>query len=346
MEFTLDQIANILDGEIIGNKDEKIRALSKIQEAKKGSITFLANPKYENYIYDTEASAVIVAKDFNPKKKINVNLVKVDDPYSCFTLLLEEYYKIISYQKIGIEEPSHIGDNTEVGTAVYRGAYSYIGRNVKIGNNVKIFPHVFIGDDIVIGNDCILYSGVKIYQGTRIGNRCVFHSGAVIGSDGFGFAPQQDGTYKTIPQLGNVVIEDNVDIGANTVVDRATLGSTIIRKGVKLDNLIQVAHNVEIGENTVIAAQSGISGSTKMGKNCVVAGQVGFVGHLVIADRVTIAAKSGVSKSVKESGAVRLGSPALDHKEFLKSHAVFRNLPDLRERVKQLEEKILNLRPD
>ena len=273
-------------------------------------------------------------------------MVKVNDPYSAFTLLLEEYYKIISYQKVGIEEPSHVGENTEIGTAIYRGAFSYIGKNVKIGNNVKIFPHVYIGDDIVIGNDCILYSGVKIYHGTKVGNKCVFHSGVVIGSDGFGFAPQQDGTYKTIPQLGNVVIEDNVDIGANTVIDRATLGSTIIRKGVKLDNLIQIAHNVEIGANTVIAAQSGISGSTKMGKNCVIAGQVGVVGHLEIADHVTLAAKTGLSKSVKKPGTMKFGYPAQDYKEYLRCHAVFRNLPELRERVKQLEEKILNLRPD
>jgi UDP-3-O-[3-hydroxymyristoyl] glucosamine N-acyltransferase len=256
---------------------------------------------------------------------------------------LEEYDKITSYSKVGVEEPSFMSENVQAGENIYRGAFSYIGTNVKVGKNVKIYPHVYIGDNVTIGDNCIFYSGSKIYAGTFIGNNCIFHSGVVIGSDGFGFAPQKDGTYKKIPQLGNVVIRDNVEIGANTVIDCATLGSTIIDTGVKLDNLVQIAHNVEIGANTVIASQSGISGSTKFGKNCVVAGQVGVVGHIEIGDRVTLAAKTGLAKSVKKEGSVKFGYPAMDHKEYLKCHAVFRNLPELRERVNDLEKKVLNL---
>ncbi len=346
MEFTLEQIAKILGGEIVGNKKEKVSNLSKIEEAKAGTITFLANPKYEQYIYETEASAVIVKNDFSPKKALNVSLIKVEDPYMSFTLLLEEYIKLRRSHKTGIEEPSFIAPSATLGEQTYIGAFTYVGNNARIGNNVKIFPQCFIGDNVTIGNDSVIYAGVKIYADTKIGDRCVIHSGSVLGSDGFGFAPQQDGTYRAIPQMGHVILEDDVDVGANTVIDRATLGATIIEKGVKLDNLIQIAHNVEIGANTVIAAQSGISGSTKIGKGCVIAGQVGVVGHLEIADRVTLAAKTGLSKSVKEPGSIKFGYPALDHKEYLKCNAVFRNLPELNIRVKQLEEKIVNLRPE
>jgi len=342
MEFTLNQIAGMLGGEVRGDGNQKISMLGKIQDAREGQIAFLANPKYEQYIYTTKASAVIVQKDFQPKKEIQSSLVLVDDPYSSFTVLLEEYHKLISFQKSGIEQPSFIGDNSVVGKNIYRGAFSYIGTNVKIGDNAKIYPHVFVGDDVTIGANVILHPGVKLYGGTRIGNNCVIHAGTVIGSDGFGFAPQEDGTYKTIPQLGNVIIEDNVTIGGNTVIDCATLfgDATVIRQGVKLDNLIQVAHNVEIGKNTVIAAQAGISGSSKVGENCMIAGQVGIAGHLVIANNTSIGAQAGISKSISEEGERLIGYPAIDIKEYFRSYAVFKKLPDLNYRLRELEKKV------
>ncbi|MCL4159301.1 UNVERIFIED_CONTAM: hypothetical protein GTU68_009025 [Idotea baltica] len=343
MEFTINQIAVMLQGSVEGDGQQKVNAISKIQEAQKGAITFLANPKYENFIYSTKASAVIVKKDFQVAHPLSAALIRVDDPYSAFTKLLEEYDKLANYGKIGVEEPSFISKGVEVGKDIYRGAFSYVGANVKIGNNVKIYPHAYIGDNVTIGDNCIFYSGAKIYANTVIGNNCIINSGTVVGSDGFGFAPQPDGTYKKIPQLGNVILQDNVEIGANTVIDCATLGSTMIEAGVKLDNLIQIAHNVEIGANTVIAAQSGISGSSKLGKNCVLAGQVGMVGHIEIGNRVTLAAKTGLAKSIKEDGAIKFGYPAMDHKDYLKCHAVFRNLPELRKRVNELEKKTLNL---
>jgi UDP-3-O-[3-hydroxymyristoyl] glucosamine N-acyltransferase len=343
MEFTINQIAAMLGGEVQGDGNEKINMLAKIQDAKKGQLAFLSNPKYEQYIYTTQATVVIVKKDFVPRKEISTNLLLVDDPYSSFTALLEEYHKMISFQKTGIEQPSYIGENAVVGKNIYRGAFSYIGNNAKIGDNVKIYPQAFIGDDVVIGDNSILHAGVKIYAGARIGNNCVVHSGTVIGSDGFGFAPQEDGTYKTIPQLGNVILEDNVTIGGNTVIDCATLfgDSTIIRQGVKLDNLIQIAHNVEIGKNTVIAAQTGVSGSTKIGENCVLAGQVGIAGHLIIANNTSFGAKSGTAKSTQEEGLKLMGSPAFDVKDYYKSYAVFKNLPDLNERLRELEKKVM-----
>jgi UDP-3-O-[3-hydroxymyristoyl] glucosamine N-acyltransferase len=342
MEFSIAQIAAMLGGEVKGDGTAKINMLAKIQDAKKGQIAFLSNPKYEQFIYTTQASAVIVKKDFQSKKSIAASLILVDDPYNSFTLLLEEYHKLISFQKSGIEEPSYLGEKSTVGENIYRGAFSYIGSNVKIGNNVKIYPHVYIGDNSVIGNNTILHANVKLYADTRIGNNCVIHAGAVIGSDGFGFAPQEDKTYKTIPQLGNVLIEDDVTVGANTVIDCATLfgDSTIIRQGVKMDNLIQIAHNVEIGKNTVIAAQAGISGSTKIGENCMIAGQVGIAGHLVIANNTSIGAQAGISKSIKEEGERLMGSPTIDIKDYFKSYAIFKQLPDLSARLRQLEEKM------
>jgi UDP-3-O-[3-hydroxymyristoyl] glucosamine N-acyltransferase len=342
MEFTVSQIAAMLGGDVKGDGSEKVNMLAKIQEAKKGQIAFLSNPKYEQYIYVTQASAVIVKKDFVAKKEISSTLIFVEDPYISFTALLEEYHKMLSFQKTGVEQPSYIGETSATGSNIYRGAFSYIGNQVRIGENVKIYPHVYIGDNVVIGNNTILHPGVKVYNDTRIGSNCVIHSGTVIGSDGFGFAPQPDGTYKTIPQLGNVIIEDNVAIGANTVIDCATfLGdSTFIRKGVKLDNLIQVAHNVEIGSNTVIAAQSGISGSTKIGEGSTIGGQVGIAGHLILANNTSIGAQSGISKSVKESGAKLMGSPAIDVGEYFRCYVIFKNLPDLNYRLAQLERKI------
>jgi UDP-3-O-[3-hydroxymyristoyl] glucosamine N-acyltransferase len=330
-----------------GNGNEKINMLAKIQDAKKGQIAFLSNPKYEQYIYTTQASAVIVKKDFVPKKEIGATLIIVDDPYTSFTALLEEYHKLINFQKSGVEQPCFIGDNSTVGTGIYRGAFSYIGSNVRIGNNVKIYPHTYIGDDVQIGDNTVLHANVKLYSGTRVGSHCVIHSGAVIGSDGFGFAPQGDGTYKTIPQLGNVIIEDNVAIGANTVIDCATMfgDSTLVKQGVKLDNLIQVAHNVEIGKNTVIAAQTGISGSTKIGDNCLFAGQVGIAGHLVIGNNTSIGAQAGILKSITKEGEQIIGAPAFDVKDYFRAYAVFKQLPDLNTRLRELENRISRLEP-
>lgn len=342
MEFTINQVAAMLGGEVKGNGNEKISMLAKIQDGKKGQIAFLSNPKYEQYIYTTQASAVIVKKDFTPKKEISTSLILVDDPYISFTALLEEYHKLISFQKSGIEQPSFIGENSTVGNGVYRGAFSYVGNNVTIGNNVKIYPHTYIGDDVVIGDNTVLHANVKLYSGTRLGSHCVVHSGAVIGSDGFGFAPQENGTYKAIPQLGNVILEDHVVIGANTVIDCATLfgDATLIRQGVKLDNLIQVAHNVEVGRNTVIAAQTGVSGSTKIGENCVIAGQVGIAGHLTIANNTSFGAQAGIGKSVAKEGEKLMGSPVFDVKEYYKSYAIFKRLPDLNYRLCELEKKV------
>lgn len=346
MEFTINQIAAMLGGTVQGNGDEKINMLAKIQDAKKGQIAFLSNPKYEQYIYSTQASAVIVKRDFAPKKEVASTLILVDDPYNSFTILLEEYHKLISFQKQGIEQPSFVGENSTTGKNIYRGAFSYIGNNVKIGDNVKIYPHVYIGDNTVIGNNTILHPSVKLYADTRIGNNCVIHSGTVIGSDGFGFAPQEDGSYKAIPQLGNVVIEDNVAIGSNTVIDCATLfgDSTVIHQGVKLDNLIQIAHNVEIGKNTVIAAQTGISGSTKIGENCVLAGQVGIAGHIVITNNTSIGAQAGILKSISKEDQKLIGSPVFDVKEYFRAYAVFKQLPDLNYRLRELEKKMKSLK--
>jgi len=342
MEFTIDQVAGMLGGEVKGDGSETVNMLAKIQEAKKGQITFLSNPKYEQYIYTTNASAVIVSKDFVPKKTIRSNLILVEDAYVSFTALLEQYHQLLSFQKTGIEQPSFAGENVKAGENIYRGAFSYIGNNVTIGNNVKVYPHVFVGDDVVIGDSTILHPHVKLYGGTRIGCHCVIHAGTVIGSDGFGFAPQEDGSYKAIPQMGNVIIEDYVSIGANTVIDCATFSgdSTIIRQGVKLDNLIQVAHNVEIGKNTVIAAQTGISGSTKLGENCVIAGQVGMAGHIVIANKTSIGAQAGILKSITKEGQQLLGAPAFDVKDFFKAYAVFKKLPDLNQRLRELQSKL------
>lgn len=342
MEFTTEQIAAMLGGEIKGDGQAKINMLAKIQDAKPGQIAFLSNPRYENFIYTTQATAVIVGRDFVAKKEIAATLIIVADAYSSFTVLLEEYHKLVSFQKNGVEEPSFMGKKTTVGKNIYRGAFSYIGSNVKIGDNVKIYPHAYVGDDVEIGNNTILHSGIKLYSGTKVGSNCVIHAGTVIGSDGFGFAPQADGTYKTIPQLGNVIIEDNVTIGGNTVIDCATLfgDATIIRQGVKLDNLIQIAHNVEIGKNTVIAAQTGISGSTKIGSNNILGGQVGVAGHLTIANNTGIGAQAGISKSVKEEGQKIIGSPAFDVSDYFKSYAVFKNLPDILQRLRDLEKKV------
>lgn len=342
MEFTISQIASLIKGSVKGDGSVRINRLAKIQEAKSGHVTFFSNPKYENYLYTTQAGAVILDKKYVLKQEISPALILVDDPYSAFTLLIDEYYRMVCFNKEGVEEPCYIGKETTVGNRIYRGAFSYIGSHVKIGDNVKIYPQVFIGDNVVIGNNVILYPQVKVYRDTRIGNDCVLHAGAVIGSDGFGFAPQADGTYKTIPQLGNVILEDQVSIGTNTVIDCSTLpgDSTIIRKGAKIDNLIQIAHNVEVGKNTVIAALSGIAGSSKVGDNCQIGGQVGISGHLTIADHTRIAAQSGVAKSIETPGLQWLGSPVIDLKQFFRCFSVFKQLPDLEARLHHLENKL------
>ncbi|NJM78740.1 MAG: UDP-3-O-(3-hydroxymyristoyl)glucosamine N-acyltransferase [Flavobacterium sp.] len=327
MKFTAAQIAGILEGEVVGNPNAEVFKLAKIEEGIGGSLTFLANPKYNSYIYTTKATITIVNKTFFPEQEINTTLIKVEDAYKSFSKLLE-YYNQVKLMKSGIEQPSVISDNVVYGEGLYLGSFCYIGKNVTIGENAKIYPNSFIGDNVVIGDNCVFFAGVRIYSETVIGNNCTIHSGTILGSDGFGFAPQEDGTYQKVPQIGNVIIEDNVEIGACTTIDRATLGSTIIRKGVKLDNQIQIAHNVEIDENTVIASQTGIAGSTKIGKNCMIGGQVGIVGHITIGDNVKIQAQSGIAKSLKDNEVVQ-GSPAFNYADFSKSYVHFKNLPKI-----------------
>lgn len=325
MKFTAAQIAGILEGEVVGNPNAEVYKLAKIEDGTDGSLTFLANPKYNNYIYSTQATVTIVNHTFEPEQELHTTLIKVEDAYHSFSKLLE-YYNQVKLMKSGIEQPSVLSENVTYGPDLYLGSFCYIGKNTTIGKNVKIYPNSFIGDNVTIGDNCIFFAGVRIYSETEIGNNCIIHSGTIIGSDGFGFAPQEDGTFSKVPQIGNVIIEDDVEIGACTTVDRATLGSTIIRKGVKLDNHIQVAHNVEIGENTVIAAQTGIAGTTKIGKNGLIGGQVGFAGHLVIGDNVKIQAQSGIGKNLGD-GEVVQGSPAFNYGDFAKSFVHFKNLP-------------------
>ncbi|MCB0472394.1 MAG: UDP-3-O-(3-hydroxymyristoyl)glucosamine N-acyltransferase [Flavobacteriaceae bacterium] len=338
MKFTAQQISEILQGEVVGNPNEEVSTLSKIEEGKKGSLTFLSNPKYTPFLYTTDASVTIVNKSFIAEKEIKTTLIKVDDSYKAFSKLLE-FYNQVKLNKSGKEHPHFIDPSATIGDSLYLGAFSYIGSNVRIGDNVKIYPNVYIGDNVVIGDNTMLFAGTKIYSETAIGKNCIIHSGVIIGSDGFGFAPDSEGVYNKIPQTGNVVIEDNVDIGAGTTIDRATLGSTVIRKGVKLDNQIQIAHNVEIGENTVIAAQTGIAGSSKIGKNCQIGGQVGIVGHLIIGDNVRIQAQSGITRSLKDFETVQ-GSPALGYNDYNKSYVHFKNLSKLVDRINELEKMI------
>lgn len=350
MEYKASDIAKFLNGEVVGNGNVVVSAVSKIGEGKPGTLAFLANPKYEHFIYGTEASIVLINKTFHLKKEVSPTLIKVEDAYQAFASLLDLYDKEKKKNKKGIEQPSFIDPSAVTGKDFYLGAFAYIGKNVKIGNNVKIYPQTYIGDHVTIGDNCILYAGTRIYADCKIGNNCIIHAGAVIGSDGFGFAPMAGGDYKKIPQLGNVILEDNVEIGANTTIDCGTMGSTLIRRGVKLDNLIQVGHNCEIGENTVIAAQTGLAGTTKIGKNCKFGGQVGLAGHLTIGDNVKIGAQSGVSKSINDNESVFL-SPAFDHKKAAKAAVIFRNLPKLREDIIELQKLVksfqenISLRP-
>ncbi len=343
MEFKASDIAAFLKGEVVGDSNVKVSGISKIEEGEPGTLSFLANPKYENYIYSTRASIVLVNNTFQPRSEIKSTLIKVENAYQAFGSLLDLYVQAKKDSRKGIESQTHIHETAELGEDIYIGAFTSIGRNAKIGNASKIFPQVFVGDNVTIGENCIIYAGVKIYDDSVIGSNCILHSGAVVGSDGFGFAQQEDKTYKKIPQLGNVVLEDDVEIGANTAIDCGTFGSTIIRKGAKIDNLVQIAHNCEIGENTVIAGQTGLAGSCKVGKNCRFAGQVGLAGHLTIGDNVQIGAQSGVSKSIKDNEIV-LSSPAVNYREAIKTYTIIRNLPRLRDDVIQLQKDVKSMK--
>ncbi len=335
MKFTATQIAEILDGKVEGNPDVEVSKLAKIEEGSNGTLTFLANPKYTQYIYTTNASITIVENNFVAENELQTTLIRVKNPYKAFSKLLE-YYNQVKMNKTGIEEPVFISESAKLGDNIYIGAFSYLGENVTLGDKVKIYPNVYIGDNVILGNNVIIFAGSKIYSDTIIGNDCVIHSGAIVGADGFGYTPNEKGEFVKIPQTGNVLIEDNVDIGAGTTIDRATLGSTIIRKGVKLDNQIQIAHNVEIGENTVIAAQSGIAGSTKIGKNCMIGGQVGIMGHITIGNNVRIQAQSGIGRNVKDNEMLQ-GSPAFKYGDYNKSYVHFKNLPKIIERLNTIE---------
>ncbi len=342
MEFSAKQIAQIIDGIVEGDENILVSNLSKIEEGTIGTLSFLANPAYTNYIYSTNASIVIVNKSFvleNPVKS-SCTLIRVENAYESFAKLLELYNQI-NTEKEGVEQPSFVSSNAKIGENCYVGAFAYIGQNVSIGNHVKIYPHVYIGDNCKIGNNTTLFSGVKIYHDCLIGKNCTIHASTVVGSDGFGFAPNNEGhVFTKVPQIGNVIIEDDVEIGSNSSIDRATLGSTILRKGVKLDNLVQIAHNVEIGENTVIAGLSGIAGSTKVGKNCMIGAQVGVAGHLRIANGVKIAGQSGIGSSIDKEGEILQGSPAFNIGEFKRSYVLFRGLPKLSDKVSDLTKKI------
>lgn len=342
MQFTAKQISDFLSGTIEGDENVTVSELSKIEDGKKGALCFLSNRKYEQYIYLTEASVVIVGQDFFPAQPVNCTLVKVKDPYSAFSVLLEKYNEAVnaSLDKSGIEQPSFIHPSAKIGKNVFIGAFSYISENTEIGDNTKILQQVFIGADAKIGSSNTIHPGVKIYNRSVTGDRVVIHSNTVIGSDGFGFAPQPDGTYSKIAQIGNVVVEDDVEIGANTAIDRATMGSTFIRKGVKLDNLIQIAHNVDVGENTVVAAQAGISGSTKIGKQSVVGGQVGIAGHLSLANGTQIGAQAGINFSIAEENKQWHGSPAQPLRDWMRASVLFRHLPGMEKRIAKIEAEL------
>ena len=337
MKFSAGQIAELLGGTVDGDAGVEVEKLSKIEEGEPGSLSFLANPLYTPHIYSTSASIVIVQQDFEPEKPLSngTTLIRVSDAYSSFGKLLELYDKV-RHDKKGIDSGACIADSATVGEDVYVGAGTFVGEKTQVGDETKIYPNVFIGDNVKIGKRCVIYPGVKIYLDCKIGDDCIVHAGVVVGSDGFGFSPNSENNYKKVPQIGNVILEDHVEIGSNTTIDRATMGSTIIRKGVKIDNLVQIAHNVEVGENTVIAAQTGIAGSTKIGKNCMIGGQVGIVGHLTIGDNVKIAAQSGIGSNVKDNEILQ-GSPAFSVSEYQRAYVNFRNLSKLNKRLDELE---------
>ena len=343
MQFSATQIASIINGKVQGNADVTVATFGKIEEAKEGQLAFLANPKYEEYLYTTQASIIIVSDTQELKNNIAATLIRVPDAYSAFATLLDVYQKIQTQQLSGIQQPAFIDKSAKIGEQVYIGAFAYIGENTIIADGAKIFPGVYLGNNVVVGANTILHPGVKIYHHCIIGKNVVIHAGTIIGADGFGFAPQPDGSFKKVPQIGNVIIEDAVEIGANATIDRGTIGSTLIKSGAKLDNLLQIAHNVEIGNNSVIAAQAGISGSTKIGNNVMIGGQVGIVGHLQIADGSKINAQSGVSKSIKKPNTNVTGSPAYDYTASLRSQAIARSLPSMEKRIKDLEKLVKDL---
>jgi UDP-3-O-[3-hydroxymyristoyl] glucosamine N-acyltransferase len=341
MEFTAKQIAELLNGTVEGNPEVKVSRLSKIEEGTPGSLTFLANPAYTSFAYTTKASILIAGNDFQPENAITPTIIRVENAYAGFAKLLEAY-NTIQRNKSGIEPYSYIDESATLGSNIYVGAFAYLGKNVKIGENTKIYPNCYVGDNCIIGNNTTLFPGVKVYSDCVIGNHVTLHSGVVIGADGFGFSPNSENNYQKVAQIGNVIIEDHVEIGANTTIDRATLGSTIIHKGVKLDNLIQVAHNVEIGENTVIASQTGIAGSTKIGKNCMIGGQVGINGHIIIADGTKVAGQSGITASTNENEILQ-GTPAFGIGEYKRAYVVFKRLPELEKKVNTIEKSISSL---
>ena len=339
MEFKASQIAAMVDGTVDGNPDSTVSTFAKIEEAGSDAITFLANPKYTHHIYDTHASVVLVRRDFEPEHPISATLIRVDDPYETLSRLLEVASDAMTPKPTGVEQPSYVAPGVEVPGDAYIGAFAYIGAGARLGKGVRIYPQAYVGPGVTIGEGTVVYPGAKIYHGCRIGARCIIHAGAVIGADGFGFAPTADGSYHKIPQIGIVVIEDDVEIGANTTVDRATMGATRICRGVKLDNLIQAAHNVEIGEHTVMAAQAGIAGSTKIGARCMVGGQVGFAGHITVGDQAGFAAQSGVAQSVA-AGARMMGSPAIDAREYMRQTVYIKRIKELSDRLSALERAI------
>lgn len=343
MQFPAAQIALIVKGKIEGDPNTTVNSFGKIEEAKEGQLSFLANPKYEDYLYSTKASVIIVNENFEAKQPVNATLIRVPDAYTAFATLLSKYQEIKQQQLSGIQQPVYIASTASYGNNVFIGAFAYLGENVVVGNNTKIYPNVYVGDNVTLGENSILHPGVKIYHDCKVGNNVIIHAGTVIGSDGFGFAPQADGSFIKVPQIGNVVIEDNVEIGSNTTIDRATIGSTLIKSGAKLDNLIQIAHNVEVGNSTVIAAQAGISGSTKIGNGVMIGGQAGLAGHLHVADGSKINAQAGLGKSLKTPNTAVTGSPAYEYNKAIRSQSMARNLPELEKRVKELETIIKQL---
>ncbi len=343
MKINAERIAQLIEGKVEGNGNVEVSSFGKIEEAITGQLAFFANPKYEEFLYTTQASVVLLNDSYELKQPVLATLIRVPDAYIAFAKLLQKYQELMKSQLKGIQQPSYIDESARFGEDVFIGAFTYIGSNVTVGNNVKLYPGVYIGNDVKIDDNSVLHPGVKIYFGCCIGKNVIIHAGTVIGGDGFGFAPQDDGSYKKVPQIGNVIIEDNVEIGCNATIDRATVGSTIIHAGTKLDNLIQIAHNVEIGCDTVIAAQAGVSGSTKIGNNVMIGGQAGIVGHLQIADGAKINAQSGVSKSIKEKNAAVTGSPAYDYTSALRSQALTRNLPQMEKRLVELEKLVQQL---
>lgn len=345
MEFSAQQIAGLINGQIVGNPNVTVNGLSKIEDGQVGTLSFLANPKYEDYIYSTKASIVIVNNTFIPTRELaeGCTLIKVEEAYSCFAKLLEMYDQATK-KEAKIEPQSFVSPSAKIGKNVYIGAFAYISDDAEIGDNVHIYPNTFVGDNVKIGSGTKLFANVSVYRDCLIGANCTIHSGVVIGADGFGFVPNSENNYQKVPQIGNVILEDHVEIGANTCIDRATLGSTIIRKGVKLDNLVQIGHNVIVGDNTVMAAQVGVAGSTKLGKNMMVGGQVGIVGHISLADGTMIGAQAGVPKTITKEGTILLGSPAYDAEDYKKSYMGFRRLPQILDRLREVEEELKKLK--